>query len=240
MIAIPSIEVSAGRSLEGAQAGGVAAVPTGDPRDAARRWAGYGFSRIHVVDVDAARGRTANSSAIRALLGEGVAHVQVAGGLSTTEKLEQLVNDGASWVVVGSRALRDEDWLADITDRLPGEIIVALDVRDRRVVWSRTGGGERGQSRNAVDLVDDLERAHVELAGLLITSVDAVPRSSQGSLDLLEDMVEASPWPIIAGGADSLRALRSFEDRGVAAALLGSALYSGALDPHVVVEEFPT
>ena len=67
-----------------------------------------------------------------------------------------------------------------------------------------------------------------------------MPRASASDLALLEDVVDASPWPVLAGGgADSMRALRALADRGIHAALLGGALYSGALDPRVVAEEFP-
>ena len=238
MLAIPVIEVSGARAIE---RGASVAEPSSlaDARDVARRWAGYGFSRLHVVDLEAATDRGANTATVRALLDEAVAHTQVAGGLGTTDAVERYLDNGADWVVVGSRAVRDEDWLVELASHFPGGVIVALDVRDRRAVWSRTAGTERAMSNNVLDLVEDFERSGVALGGVLITSLDGVARASHGDLALLEDIAEASPWPVlVGGGVDSMATLRALAERGVAAALVRRALQSGALDPRVVADEF--
>jgi phosphoribosylformimino-5-aminoimidazole carboxamide ribotide isomerase len=58
-------------------------------------------------------------------------------------------------------------------------------------------------------------------------------------LPLMEDVAEAADFPIFAsGGLGTLNHLRSLADRGVAAAVVGMALYTGAMDPWVVAEEF--
>jgi phosphoribosylformimino-5-aminoimidazole carboxamide ribotide isomerase len=58
-------------------------------------------------------------------------------------------------------------------------------------------------------------------------------------LPLIEEAVLLSPWPVIAsGGVGSMQDLRNLEDRGVAAVVLGMALYTDAIDARVVAEEF--
>ena len=235
MIAIPAVDLREGAVVQ--LVGGdfeQEKVRLDDARDVARRWADHGFRWLHVVDLDAAAGRGANGPLVRDLLAESAALVQVGGGVRTTERVESLLADGASRVIVGTRAVEDLDWLREIADRNPGTIVLAADVRDRRVV---THGWTKTQALHVVDLVEEL--AGVPLAGLLVTAVHREGRMEGTDLPLMEDVAEASAWPVFAsGGVASMADLRALEDRGVAGAVIGMALYTGALDARTVAEEF--
>ena len=235
MLAIPAIDLREGCVVQ--LVGGdfeKEKIRIGDPRDVARRWTGYGFSRLHVVDLDAATGRGTNRPLVRDLLADATTPVQVGGGVRTTEAIESLVSDGAAFVVVGTRGVDDPDWLREITDANPGTIVLAADVRDRRVL---THGWTRELPRNILDLVDDL--SGMALGGLLVTAVHREGQMAGTDLPLMEDVAEASEWPVFAsGGIATMHDLRALEDRGLAGAVLGMALYTGALDPRTIAEEF--
>jgi phosphoribosylformimino-5-aminoimidazole carboxamide ribotide isomerase len=161
--------------------------------------------------------------------------VQVGGGVRTSHEIETLLSDGADRIVVGTRAIDDPDWLREIADANPGAIVLAADVRDRRIV---THGWTRELPRNILDLVEEL--AGVPLGGLLVTAVHREGQMAGTDLPLMEDVAEASDWPVFAsGGIASMNDLRALEDRGLAGAVLGMALYTGALDARIVAEEFP-
>src|SRR5665213_3136968 len=180
----------------------------GDPRDVARRWTGYGFQRLHVVDLDAATGRANNRLVVRDLLADAATPVQVGGGVRTSHEIETLLSDGADRVVVGTRAIDDPDWLREIADANPGAIVLAADVRDRRIV---THGWTRELPRNILDLVEEL--AGVPLGGLLVTAVHREGQMAGTDLPLMEDVAEASDWPVFAsGGIASMNDLRALED----------------------------
>lgn len=235
MLAIPAIDLREGCVVQ--LVGGdfeKEKIRIGDPRDVARRWIGYGFQRLHVVDLDAATRRGSNRAVVRDLLADAAAPVQVGGGVRTSEAVESLLSDGAQRVVVGTRAIDDPDWLREIADANPGSIVLAADVRERRLV---TDGWTRELHRTILDLVDDL--AGVPLGGLLVTAVHREGQMAGTDLPLMEDVAEASEWPVIAsGGISSLADLRALEDRGLAAVVLGMALYTGAVDARTVAEEF--
>jgi phosphoribosylformimino-5-aminoimidazole carboxamide ribotide isomerase len=237
MIVIPAIDLREGHVVQ--LVGGdyaKEAVRLDDPRDIARQWANAGFSRLHVVDLDAATGRGDNRDVIRSLLMDGAAPAQVGGGVRDTDCVYGLLDDGASWVVVGTRALTDRDWLAETAHANPGVIIVAADVRERRVV---THGWTRDSRRSILDVVDEF--AGLPLGGLLVTAVHHEGQMQGTDLPLMEDVTEASEWPVFAsGGVSSLADLRALDDRGVAGAVLGMALYTGVLDPRTLLEEFPS
>ena len=124
MLAIPAIDLREGCVVQ--LVGGNfddERVRLGDLRDIARRWTGYGFQRLHVVDLDAATGRGSNRGIVRDLLADAATHVQVGGGVRTTEEVDTLFAEGADHVVVGTRAIAEPDWLREIADSNPGAIV---------------------------------------------------------------------------------------------------------------------
>lgn len=235
MIAIPAIDLREGACVQ--LVGGAydaERVRLDDPIEVARSWERAGFRRLHVVDLDAATGRGQNTEVIREILEATSLETQVGGGVRDVERIEALLENGAARVVLGTRAVKDEDWLAEMTELYPAQIIVAADVRDRRVVargWAETTG------RHVLDLVSDLN--NLALAEIMVTAVHREGRMEGTDLPLMEDVAEESVHPICAsGGIGGLGDLRALEDRGVAAVVIGMALYTGAVDPRVVAEEF--
>jgi phosphoribosylformimino-5-aminoimidazole carboxamide ribotide isomerase len=189
---------------------------------------------LHVVDLDAATGRGSNRDVVTELLRESAAEIQVGGGVRSTTQVDELIECGARAVVVGTRALEDVDWLARLAAAYPNEIVVAADVRDRRVV---THGWTRTLAREIIDVTEELSA--LPLAGLLVTAVHREGRMQGADLFLMEDVVEAASFPVYAsGGIGSVADLRALADRGVAAAVIGMALYTGAIDPWQAAEEF--
>ena len=235
MIAIPAVDLRGGACVQlvGGDYGSER-IRDDDPVGVARRWERIGFQRLHLVDLDAATQRGTNAPLVRELVREVSSEVQVGGGLREREAIERLLDDGARRVMVGTRAIEDPDWLAELAHDFPDEIIVAADVRDRKVV---TRGWQRTLPHDIVDLVAELSQ--LPLAGILVTAVHKEGRLQGTDLPLMEDVAEASAIPLLAsGGITTIADLRALDERGVAAAVLGMALYTGALDARFVAEEF--
>lgn len=235
MIAIPAVDIREGACVQ--LVGGEydkERVRRPDPVEVAREWAAFGFRRLHLVDLDAATGRGTNHAAIRGILSEAIAEVQVGGGVREAERLDELLDDGADWIVVGTRAIEEPDWLAEIAEAHPGRVIVAADVRERNVV---TRGWSKSTKLRIDDVVEELNL--LPLAGLLVTAVHREGQMQGTDLPLMESVAEASRFPVFAsGGIATIDDLRALEHRGAAGAVIGMALYTGALDPRAVAEEF--
>jgi len=235
MIAIPAVDIREGACVQ--LVGGEYAderVRLADPVAVARDWARFGFRRLHVVDLDAATGRGSNREIVADLLRDTSVALQIGGGVRSETQIEELLASGATAVVVGTRALEDSDWLARVATTYPNEILVAADVRDRRIV---THGWARTLPREIIDVTEELST--LPLAGLLVTAVHREGRMQGADLFLMEDVVDAASFPVFAsGGIASTADLRALDDRGVAAAIIGMALYTGALDPWQTAEEF--
>ncbi len=235
MIAIPALDLRDGACVQ--LVGGEYAqerVRLEDPLAVAREWARHGFRRLHVVDLDAALGRGSNRNIVRDVLREQLAEVQVGGGLRTEDSVRDMLDDGARYAIVGTRALEDMDWLAELANDNPGELIVATDVRERRVT---TRGWQQTLPRNIIDVVEELNV--LPLAALLVTAVHREGQLQGTDLPLMEDVVDAADFPVFAaGGVGSVGDLYALQDRGVAGAVIGMALYTGAIDPRAIVDEF--
>lgn len=235
MIAIPALDLREGSCVQ--LVGGDyddERVRLRDPLQALEKWEHYGFSRAHIVDLDAATERGSNAEVVRELLGATKLELQVGGGLRTEEHMSALLGAGARYAVLGTRAVEDADWLARIAWAHPGAIIVAADVRDG-VVLSR--GWQRAAARDVLAVIADLNA--LPLAAVLVTAVHVEGRMRGPDLALAERVIAASKWPVlVAGGVASLRDLRALAERGVTGAIIGMALYTGALDPRAVAQEF--
>ena len=168
MIAIPAIDLRDGCCVQ--LVGGSfdnERVRLPDPLAVAEQWYEAGFRRLHVVDLDAAMGVSSNLDVVRRLAALREFDVQVGGGLRSTEAVESVFEAGARRVVIGTRALRDRDWLSDIAARWPDRVIVAADAKNEAVV---THGWTEGLGSNVIDVVRDLDP--LPLSGFLITAVD--------------------------------------------------------------------
>jgi len=208
MIVIPAVDLRDGACVQ-LVGGDYAdeAVRLEDPLEVARGWARLGFPWLHVVDLDAATERGSNAA---------------------------LLDDGVARVVVGTRALEDPDWLRDMAERFPGVLVVAADVRERRVV---TRGWTRTLARDVMDVMEELDA--LPLAGVLVTAVHREGKMQGVDLFLIDDLMESSRLPLIAsGGIGGMRDLEALDERGVSGAVVGMALYTGALEPRVVAEEY--
>jgi phosphoribosylformimino-5-aminoimidazole carboxamide ribotide isomerase len=235
VIAIPAVDLRDGACVQ--LVGGSYAneqVRLENPLEVARGWARVGFQRLHVVDLDAATARGDNSAIVRDILGEVPARIQVGGGVRSGDTIERLLDEGAEYVLLGTRALEEPEWLAGTASAFPGQLIVAADVRERQVV---TRGWARTLSRTVLDVVEQLNE--IPLGGVLVTAVHREGQLAGTDLFLMEDVAELSVHPVIAsGGITTVNDLRELDDRGIAAAVIGMALYTGALDPRAVAEEF--
>lgn len=235
MIVIPAIDLRDGYCVQ--LVGGSfdrEMVRLEDPVSVARTWIDDGFRHLHVVDLDAAMRTGSNTDTITSILRIGGCEVQVGGGVRDESRIEDLLRGGASRVVVGTRAIEDPDWLADVAVRFPDVIIVAADARERTVV---TRGWTRASSRNVTDVVEELN--DLPLAGVLVTAVHVEGQLQGPDIRLMEDVVSASDHAVYSsGGIRGMNDLHALADEGVAAVIVGMAIYTGSLDPRAAAEEF--
>jgi len=198
-----------------------------DPVSTALAFAEAGAKRLHVVDLDGARGvENAHMDIIASIVERAPLQVQVGGGVRTRETAERWLAAGAARVVLGTVAVRDPALTQSLCEDHPGKIIVAIDARGDEVSvdgWRSSGGttpkalAERADAWGAVAILyTDIERDGTGLG-------PAVERTAQ-----LQDVVRATV--IASGGIGALEHLSALRDAGVREAVCGRALYEGAFE----------
>jgi phosphoribosylformimino-5-aminoimidazole carboxamide ribotide isomerase len=230
MIVIPAVDLRGGRCVR-LRAGRADAetVFSEDPVAVAERWAAEGARRLHVVDLDGAFAGAPRQTSLIAAIARAVAPVPVeaGGGLRDLAAVEAALAAGAAWAVVGTRAALDPVFLKDVCRRFPGQIIVAVDGRGERVAV-------KGWTEVVSETVGELAARARDggAAALLYTDVSRDGTGLGPNLADTEALARAVRMPILAsGGVGSVEDLRRLAGiPGVAGAVVGQALYTGAVD----------
>jgi phosphoribosylformimino-5-aminoimidazole carboxamide ribotide isomerase len=230
MIVIPTIEVQGGRCVWPAQGEYAPMVYADDPTTLAGSFIDEGAPRIHVVDVDAARGiptpesATAVGATVDACVAAGC-EIEVGGGVRSVDVALRWLGEGASLVVIGSVAAREPELAVQICEATDGRVLLGLDVRAG--VARVQGWTEDGLA--ATELLR-LWR-HWRSAGLVYTDTTRDGLLTGPNLDGLQICRDLFGGPVIvAGGIASLDDIAACAAQGAAGVLVGRALYEGRVD----------
>lgn len=227
LILLPAVDVADGKAVRLTQGEAGTETSYGDPVDAALDFARQGAQWIHLVDLDAAFGRGSNAGILRKVIKQvrGV-QVELSGGIRDDRTLEAALESGAARINLGTAALENPEWAADVIGRYGDVIAVGLDVRGTTLAargWTREGG----------DLWTVLDR--LESAGCsryVVTDVTKDGTLQGPNVELLREITTRTPKPIVASGGvsslDDIAALRELVPLGVEGAIVGKALYAGA------------
>ncbi|MDT0185839.1 bifunctional 1-(5-phosphoribosyl)-5-((5-phosphoribosylamino)methylideneamino)imidazole-4-carboxamide isomerase/phosphoribosylanthranilate isomerase PriA [Microbacterium sp. ARD31] len=227
LILLPAVDVAHGKAVRLTQGEAGTETSYGDPVDAAQEWARQGAEWIHLVDLDAAFGRGSNAALLRKVIKSlrGV-KVELSGGIRDDESLDAALDSGATRINLGTAALENPEWAADVIRRYGEAIAVGLDVRGTTLAargWTRDGG----------DLWQVLDR--LEDAGCsryVLTDVTKDGTLQGPNIELLREVAVRTDKPVVASGGisslDDIAALRELVPLGVEGAIVGKALYAGA------------
>jgi phosphoribosylformimino-5-aminoimidazole carboxamide ribotide isomerase len=232
LLLIPAIDLKDGQCVRLRQ-GNLSEVTvfSNDPGEMSARWIAQGARRIHVVDLNGAvAGRPRNDAALKSIIkAAGDIPVQVGGGIRDLETVERMLDDGASFVVMGTAAVKNPGLLKDACAAFLGQIIVSIDAKDGKVAtdgWSKLSGHE------VIDLARKFEDDGVE--AILYTDIGRDGMLTGVNHEATLSLARAVSIPVIASGGisglEDIKILAGLEDEGIMGAILGRAVYEGQLD----------
>ncbi len=200
-----------------------------DPVAQALKWEEYGATRLHLVDLDAAKtGSAENNSAIRAIAKKLSIPIQVGGGIRSERRAEELINYGVSQVIIGTAALEEPTLVQELANKFPGKIIVGIDAKDGKVA---TRGWIEKTEVSAIDLVKRFN--DTEIASIISTDISTDGTLQGPNLESLKSIASVSDIPVIAsGGIGSLAdiiSLKPLNMLGITGVIVGRALYEGKI-----------
>ena len=233
MLLIPAIDLKDGQCVRLKQGDMNDATTFGqDPAAMARRWLNAGARRLHLVDLNGAfAGKPVNEAAVKAILAEidGEIPVQIGGGIRDLDTIERYLDDGLSYVIIGTAAVKSPGFLKDACTAFGGHIMVGLDARDGKVAtdgWSKLTGHE------VIDLAKKFEDYGIE--GVIYTDIGRDGMLTGINLEATVKLAQSLSVPVIASGGLSdladIERLCAVEDQGVEGVICGRAIYNGDLD----------
>ncbi|MEJ6538896.1 MAG: 1-(5-phosphoribosyl)-5-[(5-phosphoribosylamino)methylideneamino]imidazole-4-carboxamide isomerase [Halioglobus sp.] len=232
MLIIPAIDLKDGQCVRLRQ--GLmddSTVFSDDPVAMAVRWVEAGCRRLHLVDLNGAfAGEPVNGSVVTAI---AAAYpdlpIQIGGGIRTLETIEHYINAGVSYVIIGTKAVKEPEFVAEACAAFPGKVIVGLDARDGLVA---TDGWAEVSEVRATDLARRFESDGV--AAIVYTDIARDGMMQGVNVEATVAMAQASSIPVIASGGitdiQDIRALMNVAHTGICGAITGRAIYEGTLD----------
>ncbi len=233
MLLIPAIDLKDGRCVRLKQGDmSDATVFSEDPEAMARHWLDQGARRLHLVDLNGAvAGKPKNEAVIKkivAAVGEDVP-IQLGGGLRDLDTIERYLDDGVSYVIIGTAAVKNPGFLHDACVAFPGHIIVALDAKQGKVA---TDGWSKMTGHDVVDLARKFEDYGVE--AVLYTDIGRDGMLNGVNIEATVKLAQALRIPVIASGGitdlGDIDRLCAVEEEGIMGAITGRAIYEGTLD----------
>jgi phosphoribosylformimino-5-aminoimidazole carboxamide ribotide isomerase len=233
MLIIPAIDIKDGKCVRLKQgAMDTATVFSDDPGAMAGHWLAQGARRLHVVDLNgAAAGRPRNEAAIKAItraVGSEIP-IQLGGGIRDLDTIEKYLDDGISYIIIGTAAVKTPGFLHEACSAFPGHMLVGLDAKGGKVAvdgWSKMTG------HDVADLARKFEGYGVE--AVIYTDIGRDGMLTGVNIEATVALARQLSVPVIASGGitnlDDVKALCAVEGEGISATITGRAVYQGTLD----------
>jgi len=232
MLIIPAIDLKDGKCVRLKQgAMDKVTVFSDDPVAMAQQWLKLGARRLHVIDLNgAAAGRPKNEPAIRAITAAvgGKLPIQLGGGIRDLDTIEQLIDSGVGYVIIGTAAVKTPGFLHEACTAFPGHVLVALDAKDGKVAvdgWSKMTGHE------VLDLAKKFQDYGVE--AIIYTDIGRDGMLTGVNIEATVTLARVLSVPVIASGGinglEDVKALCKVAHESITGAITGRAIYEGKL-----------
>lgn len=205
-----------------------------DPVAQAKLFQDAGAQWLHTVDLEGAKdGSTPNYSVIEAICKDTSLKVEIGGGIRSLDTIQKYLNAGVERVILGTKAVTDPAFLEESLDKFGSHIAVGVDIKDGKIAI-------KGWLETAQDSVEDF---FTKLCKLGVSTVICTDVSKDGMLagtnvDLYRQLSQKFSLDLIAsGGVSSQEDLARLKELGLYGAILGKALYTGALDLKAALRE---
>lgn len=230
-VLLPAVDVAGGRTVRLTQGQAGTETVYGDPVASALAWQAGGAEWIHLVDLDAAFGRGSNAALLAEVVGKLDIAVELSGGIRDDASLKRALATGCARVNLGTAAVEDPAWCRKAIAEHGERIAVGLDVR---IIDGQHILAARGWTASGGDLWEVLVRLDADgCPRYVVTDVTKDGTLRGPNLELLSAVCARTDAPVIASGgvsgAADVTALAALAPQGVEGAIIGKALYTGAL-----------
>ena len=203
------------------------------PVKVAKNWESKGAEILHLVDLDGARnGERVNEPVVREILKNVGIPLQIGGGIRDTNGVKTFLDLGVSQVIIGTAALKNPSWIREIIETFGKSIVVSIDAINGFIA---TDGWESVSKVKALDYIKELES--YGLNRIVYTDIQKDGMLSGPNFQMYEELLQSVSLEVIAsGGITTLDDIKKLKAMGLYGAIIGKALYDGALDLEEVLK----
>ena len=197
------------------------------PLSVAKRFRGAGAEYLRMVDLEGAKtGETPNLNTVRTVAAQSGLQVEIGGGIRSEEVIKQYLDAGVLRVILGTAAITQPGFVGEMVAKYGDKIAVGVDVRDGFVAIK---GWTEISDRTCFDFCRDMDSLGVKTIICTDISKDGVLGGT--NLELYKQLSETLTLDIVAsGGVSSLDDIAALQKMGLYGAILGKAVYTGAID----------
>ena len=198
-----------------------------DPVATAQSWVDKGAKYLHVVDLDAAFDEDDNLDTIKEIVKTVSVPVEVGGGIRKESRIRALLDAGVDRVIVGTRAVTDREWFAEMSMVFPHRLVMALDTKNGKVTVK---GWQEASNMPLAYILDSIR--DLPLAGILNTNVDVEGQGKGINEEWVAKFAKLCTHKVIAsGGVTSEQDAKILSSYGTEGAVVGMAVYTGMMEP---------
>ena len=229
MYIIPAIDLIDGRCVRLIQGNFHRQLVYNDrPVEQARQFAGSGAKWLHIVDLDGARlGRPINTKTIEQIAKKTKLKIEVGGGIRNEESIKQLLELGIERVIIGTKAVSDFGWFGEMTYKFSGKIALGLDARGGKL---STEGWTKDEPLTCLEFA--ARACALPIAAIIYTDITKDGLMAGPNFDRTKELADAVSVPVVAsGGISTIEDIKRLKELGgIAAAVIGRAIYEGSLN----------
>ena len=186
------------------------------------KWVDEGAERLHLVDLDGARlGNPINIEIISSICKKFPnIPIQIGGGIRDMETAEKYLLSGASFIIIGTKAVEDPTFIKKLCDKFPEKIIVGIDAKKGLVA---TEGWKSIASKNVLELAKEFENYGV--AEIVYTDIEKDGMMKGLNISSTLDLAKSVNIPIIASGGvsciEDIHKISKFKNSGISGIIIG-------------------
>ena len=207
------------------------------PIDQAGKYKDHGFKNLHIVDLDGAlTGKTINLDIIKEIVSKYDLKIEIGGGVRSLDSIKQYIDSGVEKVILGSKAIKNKEFLKEACEKFKGQIALGLDAKDGNLSVS---GWKENLNVKTIDFLKEINSYGV--SRIIYTDINRDGMKTSPNLDETVKIAELSNCPVvISGGVSSIidiKKAKELNNNKIEGIIVGKAIYDGDIKLDELAKE---
>ena len=207
------------------------------PVDQASKYKDHGFRNLHIVDLDGAlTGETVNIDIIEKIVGKFDLKIEIGGGVRNFESIQKYTDAGVEKVILGSAAIKDNNFLKEACQKFPDKIALGLDAKDG---YLSVSGWKENSNLKTLEFLKDVN--DYGASRLIYTDINRDGMKLSPNFDDTENVANNSNCPVIISGGvssiDDIKRSKEINNKNIEGIIVGKAIYDGDIKLDELAKE---